>query len=475
MISTTISPRIMHGCFMGSTAMHEKLQALTRRVAVPYDARGFLHGDIVPTTMSNVDGEIKPVEFWSAHLEKIARNPGDIHNVMERSLFTNNKEDLAAHPQFIAVDATIPNSFITDISEFGKTYGHYLIHGLPFIAVTAISDPRPLVVYEGIERRYGQFTVDIGGQEFQPLSKMFDLNAVLEEDGTVPQSAVLERSGIDSGLLPNFFRQPLGEKLTFVLDAETTINGALGKGMISDVQANVLMVIRDEVFNGGAFTPLQRFMLAVEKMEEQKSAANDFLTGLYLRRIFNPMLEHEVQNSIRNKLTIALMYMDLNKFKQINDDMGHIAGDQVLVAVGQVLRDNLRVNDIIGRVGGDEFNVCFPNISEEELLSLTERIKTKLKESPLFPAINPAINGVEMAIGVSIIDFSNHDQVKLLREKMGSFGKSEADMLVHIADIMAYISKKTNTGQPTICWPQNIETEFNRHEELMAINGNARA
>jgi len=96
-------------------------------------------------------------------------------------------------------------------------------------------------------------------------------------------------------------------------------------------------------------------------------AEHDALTGLFNRRRFQEELERSLDYSERFQQESALMFIDLDQFKYINDTMGHQAGDEYLCMVAQRLADSLRKVDILGRLGGDEFGIILPNTSHEEV------------------------------------------------------------------------------------------------------------
>lgn len=89
--------------------------------------------------------------------------------------------------------------------------------------------------------------------------------------------------------------------------------------------------------------------------EIKKLAYFDHLTELPNRRLFNEILNRKIHESLRNGLSLSVMFLDLDSFKMINDTLGHALGDELLKQVATRLTDMLRVNDTIGRIGGDEF------------------------------------------------------------------------------------------------------------------------
>lgn len=117
-----------------------------------------------------------------------------------------------------------------------------------------------------------------------------------------------------------------------------------------------------------------------ELLEHQ--ATHDPLTGLYNRRFFTDRLEMEIKTSRRYRYPLSLCICDLDDFKSINDRYGHGAGDEVLVKLGQLIREETRAEDIPGRMGGDEFCVILPHTSSFTASICLERIRTRLKAFP---------------------------------------------------------------------------------------------
>jgi diguanylate cyclase (GGDEF)-like protein len=90
---------------------------------------------------------------------------------------------------------------------------------------------------------------------------------------------------------------------------------------------------------------------------EKKLARTDILTGALNSRAFNEALDLEIKRSLRYNSSLTLVYMDVDNFKLVNDRFGHKIGDHVLATIGSVIRDSIRQNDVLGRLGGDEFGI----------------------------------------------------------------------------------------------------------------------
>jgi len=106
-----------------------------------------------------------------------------------------------------------------------------------------------------------------------------------------------------------------------------------------------------------------------------QAALTDALTGMQNRRYFDDALREYLMEFRRIGKPIGLMILDLDHFKQVNDTYGHDVGDEVLRAVAGCLRDMTRYHDVVARLGGEEFSVVAPNMTEDQLFKLAERIR----------------------------------------------------------------------------------------------------
>ena len=109
-------------------------------------------------------------------------------------------------------------------------------------------------------------------------------------------------------------------------------------------------------------------------------AEHDGLTQLYNRSYFMQELEHIVHRNARDRQGYALLYLDLDNFKYVNDTLGHLAGDRLLIEVAQVLKKRVRTSDLVARLGGDEFTVLLYNISPAQVLPVAESFREALSD-----------------------------------------------------------------------------------------------
>ncbi len=118
-----------------------------------------------------------------------------------------------------------------------------------------------------------------------------------------------------------------------------------------------------------------------ELVEQLHSAATtDELTGLYNRRALEERLGAEISRSLRHQLHTSVLLIDLDRFKTVNDTMGHAAGDRLLRQIGGILRQQCRALDVVGRLGGDEFLVILPMTRPVESRVYISRVLDALKE-----------------------------------------------------------------------------------------------
>ena len=135
----------------------------------------------------------------------------------------------------------------------------------------------------------------------------------------------------------------------------------------------------------------------------QHMADHDSLTGLYNRRRFKQELERHVLHVQRYGFEGAVLVLDIDNFKQINDSLGHQAGDQLINFVGELLRDNLRATDVLARLGGDEFAILLPKSDRAEATAVADKLVLAVRNCV------PALHGderrsVSISVGVAMFD-----------------------------------------------------------------------
>ncbi|NNE64139.1 MAG: sensor domain-containing diguanylate cyclase [Gammaproteobacteria bacterium] len=123
-------------------------------------------------------------------------------------------------------------------------------------------------------------------------------------------------------------------------------------------------------------TQLKAREFSLEKLNQDLEllASTDPLTGVSNRRHFIEAAEEELERSRRYAFPLSVIVFDLDWFKRINDLYGHAAGDTVLVETVRLIQDRLRINDIIARMGGDEFAILLPNTDADKAQEMTQRL-----------------------------------------------------------------------------------------------------
>ena len=189
-----------------------------------------------------------------------------------------------------------------------------------------------------------------------------------------------------------------------------------------------ILEIRSIPVTGGGL--LRTYTDVTERHRHQQNiehlASHDSLTGLYNRAKFMECLVAEVALARRQQGRLAVLYLDLDGFKPINDTHGHAAGDQVLVWVGQTLRRVARESDFVARLGGDEFAVLQRGIDHyDQAVALAQRLADALSQPWTLGKLR-----VQVGASIGIALYPEHGM--------------EADALLDAADQAMYLAK---TGQ----------------------------
>ncbi|MGD1919780.1 MAG: EAL domain-containing protein [Pleurocapsa sp.] len=171
-------------------------------------------------------------------------------------------------------------------------------------------------------------------------------------------------------------------------------------------------------------------------------ATYDDLTGLLNRREFNEKLRNSVQKAIKYKTESVLCYLDLDRFKIVNDTAGHLVGDRLLSELAQLLQNMIRKEDTLGRLGGDEFGLLLEGCSIKEAEQVCEQLINAITNYRL------KWENVEFDVGVSI-------------GLVGNYGAStEAEELLSRADLACYQAKNLGRGRVYVAENNNQELDL---------------
>lgn len=158
---------------------------------------------------------------------------------------------------------------------------------------------------------------------------------------------------------------------------------------------------------------------ALEAISQQllSLASTDFLTSINNRRSFCEQAEIEMERCKRHQQKLSLLLIDLDYFKQINDQYGHAAGDAVLKSFTDCVIELLRKYDIFGRLGGDEFAIILPNTDKNESMAIAQRIRTNIEKMHVEYKSHHLKIEVSMGLAKYTNDLKSIDDLILVADK----------------------------------------------------------
>lgn len=193
-----------------------------------------------------------------------------------------------------------------------------------------------------------------------------------------------------------------------------------------------------------AFRDISERKMLEEKLHWQ--ATHDHLTQLCNRRYFEDQLDSEVSRVKNGEDMSALVYLDLDRFKYINDTAGHDAGDKLLVEIARLLSGKLRTKDILARLGGDEFAIILKGVDEDSAIIVTETFRSVLEKfNFIYGGESYNIHG---SFGVAMIDVPS---------------MTSGDVLAN-ADIACHIAKRSGRNQSHLYKQSNDEKNIMGNE-----------
>lgn len=175
-----------------------------------------------------------------------------------------------------------------------------------------------------------------------------------------------------------------------------------------------------------AFSEMSR-QVHIRQTELEYRALHDSLTSLPNRTLLLDRIEHAIHIAKRESHKLCLLVIDLDNFKDVNDTLGHHAGDNLLIEAGNRIKNSLRDVDTVARIGGDEFSILLPHTDEEEAIITSKKVLSALEKSLSIEDVNVSISA---SIGISIYPEHGNDVHSLLRH----------------ADIAMYVAKRNKLG-----------------------------
>ena len=162
----------------------------------------------------------------------------------------------------------------------------------------------------------------------------------------------------------------------------------------------------------------------------QRYASTDALTGLHNRGWLDDAFDREIKRSERDELPLALIMIDVDHFKNYNDEYGHLAGDQVLITVANAIRSPLRPNDLVARFGGEEFAVLLPETTVSNAEIIAERLRDHVAKADPGVLDKRQLPAVTISLGIT-----------------GRQPGYSLDMMIAAADVAMYHAKRNGRNR----------------------------
>jgi diguanylate cyclase (GGDEF)-like protein len=189
-----------------------------------------------------------------------------------------------------------------------------------------------------------------------------------------------------------------------------------------------------------------RYGELVNQLQQQiitlkEQAQTDALTGLYNYRFFADALPREMERAHRSFQPVSLIMIDIDRFKKLNDQRGHEAGNQVLIHVSKIIKQTIRKLDIACRFGGEEFAVILPNTDLRHSIAVAKRVREAIENS----ALNLPADSINVTASLGVDEYRPHHS-----DSMEAF--------IERVDTHLYEAKKT--GRNRVKYPEAEENKF---------------
>lgn len=212
-------------------------------------------------------------------------------------------------------------------------------------------------------------------------------------------------------------RQALGSRDDLIIDAADLCIGLLVAVIWTASPAFVAVAVLPVLL-------LQRTLLHGELLQASRT---DVKTGLANPGHWRDVAEREVARAVRGGQPLAVLLVDIDHFKRVNDTVGHLAGDQALAAVAEALRESVRPRDLVGRFGGEEFAVLLPEVPAEPAERTAERMREQVEKLRCPVAERRAPVAVTVSIGLAQLGPAAADLTTLLAAADAALYQAKAD------------------------------------------------
>lgn len=235
---------------------------------------------------------------------------------------------------------------------------------------------------------------------------------------------------------PHYQHPPIGGYMVLPLFVQNELLGVIH--LTAQTKISIPKHLQDTALT---FSNMVKIALSNIKLREslREMSLRDSLTGLYNRRYINENLPHELAQTIRDKRTLVVIMLDLDNFKQFNDNYGHEAGDEVLKLMGQVINQHIRLSDTACRFGGEEFLITMQETNLDNCIIRLEELQKIIKNKSLF-FNNQILPTVTLSIGIA----------------MAPIHGTTMEDVIQAADKALYIAKNSGKDRIEIYQPSSL-------------------
>ena len=199
---------------------------------------------------------------------------------------------------------------------------------------------------------------------------------------------------------------------------EATKEKLLAQNALLEEKMNYEQTLISEIDKKTKYLTIANNKLTEQKQELQEvkeqltiEATTDMLSGLYNRRFFFEASQKCYYNAMRYKQELAILMLDIDKFKNVNDSYGHVFGDKVIRIISNILKHASRESDIVARYGGEEFIILLPQTNLESALNSAQRIRLEIQNKEILLNTDKVIK-ITASIGVTHIDYKDDTSIE---------------------------------------------------------------
>jgi diguanylate cyclase (GGDEF)-like protein/PAS domain S-box-containing protein len=244
--------------------------------------------------------------------------------------------------------------------------------------------------------------IDEPGPEIVYVNKAFTKLTGYTYDEVIGKTPrILQAEGTDKESR-NIIRNALIEKKA----VRTTIKNYSKAGREYWLDISILP-LNDSAGNASYFVAIERDMTEQKELEKklEELSKTDPLTSVLNRRAFDEILENEFSRFKRSNENYALLILDIDHFKKVNDNYGHHVGDAVLKEVAKTCQSSLRRHDTVARVGGEEFCIILPYISSDNASKIAEKLREKIMHS----VVQSDDNRISVTVSIGVAEVERAD------------------------------------------------------------------